>query len=70
MRAGAAATRLSRRAVREHEIAHVVEREGPLEPLGGELASPEHAPGIVEENIDARLGGGDLRPHLLHLGDQ
>ncbi len=56
--------------MREHEIAHVVEREGALEALGRELAKPEHVSGVVDEDIDARLGRGDLRPDLLHLSDQ
>ena len=32
--------------------------------------APEHVAGIVEEHIDARLGRGDLRPDLLHVGDE
>jgi hypothetical protein len=57
-------------SVREHEIAHVVERKSPLEPLRGEQAPPEHAARIVDEDIDPRLGRADLGPEPLHIGDQ
>jgi ribulose-phosphate 3-epimerase len=60
----------STQAMREHEIAHVIECEGPLEPLRGKQAAPEHCAGVVEKDIDARLGGGDLGPDLLHVGNE
>src|SRR6476661_8505788 len=44
--------------VRQHEITHVVERKGQLQAVFGDLPLAEHGAGVVDENINARLGRG------------
>jgi hypothetical protein len=51
----------------QHEIGHVIEREGALEPVLGDGAAGEHGAGIVDQHVDARLRGGDLAADALDL---
>src|SRR5208282_1265802 len=53
----------------DHEIGHVVQREGIFEPIPGELPAAEHSPRIVDQDVNARLTSGDLSGHALHLWD-
>src|SRR4029450_3683772 len=55
--------------VREQERGEVVEREGPLEAVGRQVARGEHGASVVREHVDARvvleqLGGGPA--YLVH----
>ncbi|MEJ0042246.1 MAG: hypothetical protein WDM81_08530 [Rhizomicrobium sp.] len=53
----------------DDEIGQVVDREGHLQPVDAFLPRGEDRAGIVDQDVDARLGGGDFRRDALHLGD-
>ncbi len=52
----------------EHEIRHVVEREGALEAVRREGAAREDRARIVDQHVDARRGCGDLAADALGFG--
>ena len=56
--------------VAEHEIGHVVEGKGALEPFGGEAAIAEDRTGIVDQDIDPPLLRRDLGRHALDFCDE
>jgi hypothetical protein len=53
--------------VGQHEIGHVVEREGALEPVRRHSAGSKYIPGIIDEDVDARLFCRDPGSNLLGL---
>src|SRR5262245_21741837 len=53
--------------VGQHERGDMIERERTLEAVLRDLAPREHRSGIVEQDIDARLGGGDIGRGPLNL---
>ena len=67
MRAGAEAMSFLAQRLGQHEIGHVVEGEGQLQPLGRHQPVGKEGAGVIDENIDARLAGGDFRSDLARL---
>jgi hypothetical protein len=57
-------------AMGQDEIGHVVQGEGALEPFRRDLPRREKAAGIVDQDVDTRLGCCDLRAGPLHIGEQ
>jgi hypothetical protein len=57
-------------AVTEHEIGHVVEGKGALDPFGGEAAKAEDRTGIVDQDIDPALLCRDLGRHAFDFCDE
>ena len=53
----------------QHEVRHVIGGEGAFEPVRRQLSAGKHIAGVVDEYIDARLGGGDLLADPLHFRD-
>src|SRR5262245_26754286 len=53
--------------VGQHERGDMIERERALEAVWRDLAPREHRSGIVEQDIDARLGGGNIGRGPLNL---
>ena len=54
-------------AIAQHEIGHMVQREGTLEAILGEPALIEHSAGIVDEHIDARFERRNLGGEMIHF---
>ena len=70
MRAGAESPQLVEQRVRQHEIGHVVDREGRLQAFGSDAPVGENGAGVVDQHIDARLARRDLGADPLRLGHQ
>ena len=52
----------------QHEIGHVVEREGQFEAFGRHPPLGKEGAGVVDQDVDARLARGDRRSDLARLG--
>src|SRR5262249_45990522 len=53
----------------EYKVRHVVRREGSLQAVGRDASLAEQGARVIDEHIDARLGGSDLVPHAFHFGE-
>ena len=51
----------------QHEVRHVIGGEGAFELVRRQLPAGKHIAGVVDEYIDARLGGGDLLADSPHF---
>jgi hypothetical protein len=52
----------------QHEIRHVIGGERALKAVRRQLPGRKYIAGVIDQHIDARLGGGDLAANPLHLG--
>jgi hypothetical protein len=54
----------------QDEVGHVIEGEGPLDPLRRDFPGGKKAAGIIDQNVDARLGRRDFRADPFYLAKQ
>ena len=53
----------------DNKIRHVIQRESAFEVIFGKSAAGEHGSRVIDQDVNARLLGGDFGGHALHFRD-